>query len=132
MQELKLTQIIKKDSIINKSKIVYDLNVEDDNSYNIEKLIVHNSGSSSLIAHILGIHRINPLDKRWGDMPFERFLSLGKLSNKIIIYDDKNNKKEFISQDIIKVIRNKKELEIEAKDLKENDEFIDVIKRFTI
>jgi len=90
------------------------------------------SGASSLVAYLLGIHRINPLDKRWGEMPFERFLSMGKLSNKIVIYDEEGNKKEFVSQDLIKIKRNKNIIEIEAKDLKEGDEFIEVMKRFSI
>lgn len=90
------------------------------------------SGVSSLVAYLLGIHRINPLDPRWGEMPFTRFLSLGKLSNKIVIYDDKDNKKEFISQDLIKIKRKGKEITIEAQELIEGDDFIEVIKRFDL
>lgn len=90
------------------------------------------SGASSLVAFLLGIHRINPLDPRWGEMPFTRFLSLGKLSNKILIYDEEGNKKEFISQDLIKIIRNNKEEQIEASSLQEGDEFVEVIKRFEL
>jgi len=90
------------------------------------------SGVSSLVAYLLGIHRIDPLDPRWGEMPFTRFLSLGKLSNKIIIYDEEGNKKEFISQDLVKIRRDKKEIIIEAQNLIEEDEFIKVEKRFDL
>ncbi len=90
------------------------------------------SGVSSLVAYLLGIHRIDPLEERWNGMPFERFLSLGKMSNKIIIYDDKGNKKEFVSQDKIEIVRNKKLYTIEAKELQEGDEFVKVVSRFSL
>lgn len=89
------------------------------------------SGASSLVAYLLGIHRIDPLDPRWGHMPFERFLAPGRLSNKIVIFDEDGNKKEFISQDKIKIIRGGEELNIQAKDLAEGDDFVEVIKRFS-
>ena len=129
-KEIKYAQVteIKKTN----ANTVFDLQVEEDESYNINGLTVHNSGASSLVAYLLGIHRINPLDKRWGEMPFERFLSMGKLSNKIIIFDDKGNKKEFVSQDLIKIKRDKNIIDIEAKDLQEGDEFLEVVKRFSI
>ena len=129
MKELKFARITKKSKTF--SKEVYDLKVEDDSSYNIKDLIVHNSGASSLVAYLLGIHRINPLDLRWGHMPFERFLAPGRLSNKILIFDEDGNKKEFISQDTVRVVRDGEELDIEAKFLEEGDDFIEVIERFS-
>ena len=51
---------------------VYDLKVENDSSYNIEKLAVHNSGAGSLICYLLGITQVDPIKH---DLLFERFLS---------------------------------------------------------
>lgn len=53
------------------SGYVYDLHVEDDHSYNINGLAVHNSVSGSLVAYLLSITQIDPL--KW-DTSFERFL----------------------------------------------------------
>lgn len=51
---------------------VYDLKVENDKSYNIDNLAVHNSGAGSLICYLLGITQVDPIKH---DLLFERFLS---------------------------------------------------------
>jgi len=51
---------------------VHDLRVENDNSYNINSLAVHNSGAGSLVCYLLGITQVDPIKH---DLLFERFLS---------------------------------------------------------
>lgn len=51
---------------------VYDLTVEDSHSYNIDNLVVHNSGGGSLVAYSAGITNVDPLQY---DLIFERFLN---------------------------------------------------------
>lgn len=51
---------------------VYDLTVKDSHSYNIDNLVVHNSGGGSLVAYAAGITNIDPLKY---DLLFERFLN---------------------------------------------------------
>jgi len=51
---------------------VYDIEVEESNSYNIDGLAVHNSGAGSLICSLLGITGLDPIKH---DLLFERFLS---------------------------------------------------------
>lgn len=87
------------------------------------------SGVSSLVAFLLGIHRVNPMLKKWNGMPFERFLATSRYEKKIIIYDEHNNKKEFTSSDIVEIDRNKQIIQCNASELKEGDIFIRVIKR---
>lgn len=65
---IKLVKIISKKEFPYKGK-VYDLEVEDIHSYNIDNLVVHNSGGGSLINSLLGITRIDPTDY---DLIFER------------------------------------------------------------
>jgi DNA polymerase-3 subunit alpha len=48
---------------------VYDLTVDSAHSYNVNNLIVHNSGAGSLVNYALGITKVNPLDY---DLIFER------------------------------------------------------------
>jgi DNA-directed DNA polymerase III PolC len=55
---------------------VYDLNVEDDHNYNINGYVVHNSGAGSLVVHLLGITKIDPI--KYG-LYFERFLNEKRL-----------------------------------------------------
>jgi hypothetical protein len=123
-EQIKFTQItdIKKCN----ANIVYDLEVEKDNSYNIDGLIVHNSAVSSLVAYLLDIHRIDPLDKRWNGMPFERFLNTDRNKNKIKITFEDGNSSEFYEDRKIKIIRDDEEIIIEGKELKETDIFIEV------
>lgn len=86
------------------------------------------SGVSSLVGYAIGIHRVNPLDKRWGGMPFERFLQAGRNNNKIIIEGDEA-KLEFFDIDLVKIKRKAEELVIEAQDIKEGDDFICEVER---
>ncbi len=51
---------------------VYDLCVENSHSYNINNLVVHNSGAGSLVNYALGITKVDPLEY---DLIFERFLN---------------------------------------------------------
>lgn len=48
---------------------VYDLEVEDIHSYNVDNLAVHNSGGGSVINNLLGITRIDPVQH---NLIFER------------------------------------------------------------
>ena len=48
---------------------VYDLTVKDVHSYNIDGLIVHNSGGGSVVNNMLGITKLDPIDY---DLIFER------------------------------------------------------------
>jgi DNA polymerase-3 subunit alpha len=51
---------------------VYDLEVENDKSYNINGNIVHNSVSASLVTFLMGITKLDPI--RWKFI-FERFIN---------------------------------------------------------
>jgi hypothetical protein len=51
---------------------VYDLKVDETSTYNIEGLVVHNSGAGSLLCYLLGITQVDPIKH---DLLFERFLS---------------------------------------------------------
>jgi hypothetical protein len=54
---------------------VYDLSVENKNSYNVEGLPVHNSGAGSLVCYLLGITQVDPIKH---GLLFERFLAKNK------------------------------------------------------
>lgn len=63
--------------IISKSKSyyngkVYDLCVDGSHSYNIDNLVVHNSGAGSIVNYALEITKIDPIQY---DLIFERFLN---------------------------------------------------------
>ncbi len=83
------------------------------------------SAVSSLVSYLLEITRIDPLDPRWSDegLPFERFLDTSRNAAVITISDGENEFK-FYENDQVNVIRNKKEIVICAKDIKENDEIL--------
>ena len=66
---IKLTKIISKKYFPYKGK-VYDLEVEDIYSYNIDNLVVHNSGGGSVVNNLLGITNIDPPKY---DLIFERY-----------------------------------------------------------
>lgn len=68
---MKFKQIISKKSTHHKGK-VYDLCVDKSHSYNINNLVVHNSGAGSLVNYALQITKVNPLQY---DLIFERFLN---------------------------------------------------------
>ena len=63
---------IKKKEIFHYKGKVYDLEVRDVHSYNVDGLIVHNSGAGSLLNYALDITQIDPLQY---DLIFERFLN---------------------------------------------------------
>lgn len=67
----KFKQITNKQELSYKGK-VYDLSVQDTHNYNIEDIIVHNSGGGSLVCYALDIIKIDPLQY---DLLFERFLN---------------------------------------------------------
>lgn len=64
---------LKKKTIIPYKGKVYDLCVEGTHTYNIESLVVHNSGGGSLMNYVLGITDLNPITY---DLPFSRFISV--------------------------------------------------------
>lgn len=68
---MKFTQITEKDISAYKGE-VYDLMVEGTHSYNINNLLVHNSGAGSLVLYTLGITEADPI---YYDLLFERFLN---------------------------------------------------------
>ena len=69
--KLKLTKILKKEKIPFKGQ-VYDLEVEDIHSYNVDGLVVHNSGGGSVVNSLLGVTKMDPVKY---DLLFERFLN---------------------------------------------------------
>jgi DNA polymerase-3 subunit alpha len=68
---VKFVQIINKKESFYDGK-VYDLCIEGSHSYNIDNLIVHNSGAGSIVNYALEITKIDPLQY---DLLFERFLN---------------------------------------------------------
>ena len=71
MIKIKLVKIISKKEYQYKGK-VYDLEVEDIHSYNIDGLVVHNSGGGSVVNNLLGITKMDPVEY---NLIFERFLN---------------------------------------------------------
>ena len=57
---MRFSKIVKKSNEDYKGK-VYDLCVDESHSYNIDGLIVHNSGAGSLVNYSLGITKVVPL-----------------------------------------------------------------------
>lgn len=54
---------------------VYDLTVDVSHSYSTSSFVVHNSGGGSLVAYLLGITEIDPVEH---DVLFERFMTKGR------------------------------------------------------
>lgn len=52
--------------------LVYDIQVEDTNSYILNGIFSSNSAGGSLVCYLLGIHSLDPM--LWG-LSFDRFLS---------------------------------------------------------
>lgn len=119
MEKLKFTQITNKNYI--KDSKVYDLSVEEDCSYNINDLIVHNSANGSFVAYVLGITRIDPI--KW-NLPFERFLSTNKFNPKIIIENENGDVLEFVDEELVEVERDGNIIQIKAGEFKDCDIFI--------
>ena len=83
------------------------------------------SATGSLVAYVMGIHRVDPLDERWGSpLPFERFLSGERNSRKVVVEDAEGNKHEMLELDDISVNRKGKTITIKAIDIKEGDELV--------
>lgn len=84
------------------------------------------SVSGSLVAYLLGISRIDPLDiKQYGEgLVFERFLDYGRSGKKkyIELTLDSGEIKKFNIDEEILIKRNNKKLKIKAIDLKEEDD----------
>lgn len=126
-KQLKFATITEKS--YTQSDIVYDLSVDKDTSYNVNSLIVHNSAVGSLVAYVLDIHRVNPMDERWGidGLPFERFLSNERGIKKVILKGN-GEQYEMLETDSARIIRDGEEIEIKAIDIMQGDEFIEKIK----
>jgi len=106
---------------------VYDLSIDKDTSYNIDELIVHNSAGGSLVAFLLGIHRIDPLLPVWGgNMDFDRFLPQDKGKSKIIVTNSDGEKDEFVETDEIEIERKKNIMIIKAIELQEGDKILSI------
>jgi DNA polymerase III alpha subunit len=67
-EQMKFTRIVRKKYQQYKGK-VYDLTVEDSHSYNIDNLVVHNSGAGSLVCYATDITKVDPIEY---DLIFER------------------------------------------------------------
>jgi len=68
---MKYKRLTKKETFQYKGKI-YDLEVENVHSYNIDGLVVHNSGAGALLNYALDITQVDPMEY---DLIFERFLN---------------------------------------------------------
>lgn len=83
------------------------------------------SSTGSFVAFLLGIHSINPFDSRWdltGDgLPFERFLAIDKLYDKIIIENENKKTIELLETKIVKIKRGSDIIMIEAGKIQEGD-----------
>jgi DNA polymerase III subunit alpha len=83
------------------------------------------SSTGSFVAFLLGIHTINPFDSRWDltgeGLPFERFLAIDKLYDKIIIQDNDGKTIELLETKIVKIKRGNDIIMIEAGQIKEGD-----------
>lgn len=91
------------------------------------------SSSSSLVAYLLGITRIDPFNPDYGfpdGLPFERFLDAGKTLKKIKIELNDNSKIEMTELDLVVVKRGSEEIIIEAINILDSDDFIKIEKRF--
>lgn len=80
------------------------------------------SAGGSLVAFLLGIHRINPLLDVWGgNMSFDRFLSASRNSRKVIVTNEEGEENEFLEDDPLEIKRGEDVITIKAVDLQEND-----------
>jgi DNA polymerase-3 subunit alpha len=82
------------------------------------------SAAGCYIAYLLDIHRINSLDPKYGDMPFERFLSDDRNLRTVTTTDSNGVSFSFKETDIVKVCRAGNILSIPAIKLAENDALI--------
>jgi DNA polymerase-3 subunit alpha len=84
------------------------------------------SAGGSLIAYLLDITRINPLDF---DLLFERFLNSGRMGSfedrpEYKVETDDGREIHFQEGDLIRIIRDERETVVFIEDLKENDEIV--------
>ena len=84
------------------------------------------SAGGSLIAYLLDITRINPLDF---DLLFERFLNSGRMGSfedrpEYKVETDDGREVHFQEGDLIRIIRDERETVVFIEDLKENDEIV--------
>lgn len=118
---------LKKKVLIPYSDKVYDLQVKNNPSYNVEGVVVHNSSAGSLITYLLGLTHINPLDY---DLLFERFLTTGRLIRhdkveKVIINENDGKPITIKSSDFVRIFRGDKKMIVKAGELQEGDELVD-------
>ena len=79
------------------------------------------SGTASLVGYLLGIHRVDPLDLRWGPLPFARFLSGDRSTRKVIVENNKGEKMDMPETLQVKVKRDGKTITIPAREIQVND-----------
>ena len=78
---------------------VHDLTVKDTSSYNIEGLVVHNSGVASLCLYCLGVTALDPIKHK---LMFSRFLSPDRVSPPDVDLDFDQSRQREIFDYIIK------------------------------
>lgn len=118
---------LKKKALIPYSGKVYDLQVKNNPSYNVEGVIVHNSSAGSLISYLLGLVNINPLEY---DLLFERFLTTGRLIRhdkveEVIINENSSSPICIKSTDFVRILRNNEKMIVKAGELQEGDNLVD-------
>lgn len=106
---------------------VYDLQVKNNPSYNIEGIVVHNSACGSLVSYLLGLNYINPLDY---DLLFERFLTTGRLIRhdkieEVIINEESSSPITIPCTSFVRIFRNEEKMIVKAGELKEGDKLLD-------
>lgn len=84
------------------------------------------SAGGSLVAYLLDITRINPMDF---DLLFERFLNSGRMGSfedrpEYKVETDDGKEITFQEGDLIRIIRDERETVVFIEDLKENDEIV--------
>lgn len=119
---------LKKKKYINYSGKVYDLKVSNrHHSYTVNGMVVHNSSAGSLVAYLLGLVNINPLDY---DLLFSRFLTRGRLIRhekieEIIINQEDKDPIRIKSNDFVRIFRGEKEMIVKGNELQEGDNLVD-------
>lgn len=119
---------LKKKASIPYSGKVYDIQVKNNPSYNIEGVIVHNSSAGSLISYLLGLVNINPLEY---DLLFERFLTTGRLirhdkTEEVIINENSSSPICIKSTDFVRILRNDEKMIVKVGELQEGDKLFDM------
>lgn len=120
------TQLLNKTYSKHKGK-VYDIGVDtDDHSYTVNNVVVHNSAGGSLVAYLMGLIQVDPLEF---DLLFERFLNSGRMGE----WEDKpmysfemedGSKIDLIEGTLVKVKRKGKEITILSDEIEENDDIL--------